>query len=194
MARENCTSFGIQKRMINRQVNLKALLPFVIILALIMLLAVMMKFSHIKINLTPSMPIGLYRQLSTTIIHRGDIVSACLPLAIAKFGLERGCLTKGNCPGGSIPVLKNVIAVPGDTVQLTSYAIIVNNKSYLAPQHSQDQLSRSIKQWGHNGTTKVINGYWLYGSHSPKCSWDSRYYHKLPRSMIRSIYAVVLAF
>ena len=180
--------------MFNRSINLKALLPFIIALFLIILFVAMMEFFYIKINLTPSMPIGLYRQLPTTKIDRGDIVSACLPLAIAKHGLARGYLTKGRCPGGSIAVLKKIIAIPGDTVQLTTKSMKVNNRRYPAPQHTQDSSGNVIIRWIHNGTYKNVTGYWLYGNHSPNLSWDSRYYGSLSRSNIYGVYKPLLIF
>lgn len=184
----------MQKSLAVRQANIKLLIPFVITLVVILLLANLMKFFHIQINLTPSMPIGLYRQLSTMTIHRGDIVAACLPKPIAKVGLENGYLSKGHCPSGTIPVLKKVIAIPHDNVQLTSQAIIVNEKRYLAPQQKTNHRGHSIKRWNRNDLYKNTLDYWLYGSHSRNKSWDSRYYGGIASHDILWVYKSFLTF
>ncbi len=69
------------------------------------------------INLTPSMPLGIYVK-SYDVIQRGDIVAACLPESYKSLALNAGYLHRGARCSGSDPIIKEVIAVPGDHVIL----------------------------------------------------------------------------
>src|SRR3990167_7537765 len=74
----------------------------------------LLRLSPLRVNLSSSMPIGVYLQLPNDWIDRGDIVAVCLPEAIASEGKEKGYLLSGQCPGDTKPVLKEFIALPGD--------------------------------------------------------------------------------
>ena len=73
-----------------------------------------------RINLTPSMPLGIWKV--TTAIQRGSYVAACMPqdTEAAKLAMQRNYLPAGRCPGGFAPLLKQIEALPGDTVTLTN--------------------------------------------------------------------------
>ncbi len=59
---------------------------------------------------------GIYRMVNRP-ISRGDLVLACLPLALARFAQARGYLARGRgCGDGIEPVGKRIGALPGDTV------------------------------------------------------------------------------
>nr|MCH9770488.1 S26 family signal peptidase [Gammaproteobacteria bacterium] len=149
------------------------------------------KYLGLKINDTSSMPIGIYQRATKTNIQSGDIVAVCLPKKIAEAGLKSGYLDSGNCPGHAIAILKTVIAVPGDTVTLTSKAIIVNNRThYFTPHQSLDHEHHHIKQWISYGSRYNIKGYWLYGTNDPIYSWDSRYYGSVLPEKIQNSYQI----
>jgi len=74
-----------------------------------------------------SCPVGIYR-LTHRAVARGDLVEACLPEAIADYGMARGYLSSGDCLNHSEPVLKTVGALAGDRVQ--------------APEPSLDRILR----------------------------------------------------
>lgn len=158
------------------------------------LIAVIMKATHCEINDTDSMPIGIYRRVDTRNIHLGDTVAVCLPKSIATEGLHKGYLVKGNCPGDAVVVLKEVIAVPGDTVQLTHQCIIVNGIRYFAPQAKADEFGRPVKQFTADGTKQNIKTYWLLGRNDLIHSWDSRYYGGVNKHNIISVEVPVWVF
>lgn len=172
----------------SKRAPLKRLRVPLLVMALLALIFISMSYYHIQINPTGSLPIGLYQQQPTHQIHRGDIVAACLPKAIAKFSVERGYLSQGHCPGGALPVLKDVIAVPGDTVVLSQHAITVNGKAFLAPRATQDGSHRPILDVIPTGTYTNTQGFWLYGANAPQKSWDSRYYGPVSRDDIQGRY------
>jgi hypothetical protein len=58
-------------------------------------------FLHLRIMLTDSSaPAGIYR-LKPVRAGRGVLAAACLPAAIARTGLARGYLQKGDCPAAA---------------------------------------------------------------------------------------------
>lgn len=151
-------------------------------------------FFSIRFNETSSMPIGFYRKSENiSKINTKDIVAVCLPLFVEKEGLIRGYLKKGNCPGGSIPVLKKVIAVPKDFVVLTDQEVIVDGIHYFYPRRNKDSDGRVIKQLIKDGNY-CSDGYWLYGSNDVIHSWDSRYYGPVARENIIGVYRPILTF
>src|SRR5688572_21546138 len=82
----------------------------------------------IRINHTPSLPIGTWRIAPLDgQPQRGQIVSVCPPdIAVLRTARERGYLAWGRCPGGYEPMLKPVAAVPGDRVIVTAHGVTVN--------------------------------------------------------------------
>jgi conjugative transfer signal peptidase TraF len=138
----------------------------------------------LRIMLTDSSaPVGIYRveplssQESVGDLRRDELVEACLPIAIARRGLERGYLQPGSCPGGAEPVAKRVGALSGDVVILSGGDVVVNGK-YLSSQSKTwpiDSRGRALDhvKWG---SRRVLpNTVWLFGFNNPR-SWDSRYF------------------
>ncbi len=152
-----------------------------LILLLMDMLAVAILF-HIRINLSHSMPIGLYQKINKA-PELGDTVAVCLSEPVAREGLDQGYLLPGYCPSKMLPVLKMLIAVPGDTVVVTEKFMLVNDQKYDAPQ-----------QLGVNHFDGVPNSYWSYGSNAAERSWDSRYFGGVDRKSIIGVYKPLLVF
>jgi conjugative transfer signal peptidase TraF len=139
------------------------------------------------------MPIGFYRRVRAVVVKRGDLVAVCLPKPIAVVALQRGYLRTGHCPGEVVPVLKQVIAIPGDRVILTNHAIKINSVNYTAAFMPTDHNKKPIKKWIVNGCY-LSSGYWIYGANDTANSWDSRYYGPVNRSAILGVYKPLLIF
>jgi conjugative transfer signal peptidase TraF len=165
------------------------MLPF-----LFLVIAFVLKAFNIQINLSSSMPLGMYQITKILTIKSNDIVSVCLPDDIAIEGLQRDYLSKGKCANGAIPVIKQVIAVPGDDVILTIDGITVNGHFYLAPHRAVDHNNLPIKQFVTMGLHSNTPGYWLYGIHAPLDSWDSRYFGAVAQQHIINVVRPVLIF
>ena len=136
-----------------------------------------------RFNSTPSEPVGLYHLTPVrvqTMIHRGDLISFCPPVALYPF------MVHGACPNGGAPFLKTVVGVPGDVVDVTAAGVTINGR--MLP------MSRPIthpKDWPgltlpvDSGVTNLGPGqYWTYGSGRPKDSFDSRNWGVAVRSEI----------
>ena len=167
---------------------------FFIVSALVMGTLAGMVLCGVRVNLTGSMPIGIYVPSQDQTYHRNDWVAVCLPKLLSTQGLQNGYLMAGNCQDtNAMPVLKQLIALPGDTVEVTPTSIIVNEKSYPAKIQTQDHRGHLIKIQSKLGVKTIINNYWLYGSASDR-SWDSRYYGGVERTNIIGIYRPFLVF
>jgi len=82
----------------------------------------LLQAAGVVVNITPSLD---QRIIQTTPIEqatRGDYVSFCRPLPL-------GNIPVGNCPDGTAPLVKRVIAIPGDTVLYTPTEIRVDAPS-----------------------------------------------------------------
>ncbi len=121
------------------------------------------------------MPIGLYKVSNPQNLKTGDVVVVCLPPSIGEEGLAREYLNPGKCTGGYSPIIKELIAAPGDNVTLTPQAILVNGQTYLAPIHSVDLQGKPLASIP-RGKYPHTQNFWLYGAGNPADSWDSRYW------------------
>jgi len=173
------------KNRVNLHFRLKQNWRWALAVLVVITLLVLMDIFHMRFNFTPSMPIGFYYQVANPEkLQRGQTVEVCLPKVIGEEGLQRGYLNKGYCEGGFEPVIKELIAIPGDTVQIPQEGILVNQIFYYAPfikfdMHGNAMSSYPVKQ------IKNTNQYWLYGANDPEYSWDSRFYGGVDRANIQ---------
>lgn len=132
------------------------------------------------------MPRGFYQSTQQQ-LHKGDLVEVCLSAPLAKFALERNYLSVGSCKERVEPVIKKVVAVGGDVVELTPKLIIVNG---VVLPHSttflRDEDNRSIPAIARGRYKLSDTDVWLYGERDVK-SWDSRYFGAINKASIRSI-------
>lgn len=133
--------------------------------------------SGLRFNFTPSMPLGIYRlnPLPQDAIQRQMLVAVCAPSSMVKLGRRRGYLSGGPCAGDTEPLLKTVVAVAGDRVDVWCRGVTVNgrllhNSKPLAIDRAGRELSSSpaVHRRIPQGTI------WVYADH-PR-SWDSRYW------------------
>lgn len=150
--------------------------------------------SGYRLNLTPSMPLGIWKRSS--VVHRGSYVAACIPAdgEAAQLAIERGYLPHGQCPGGFAPLLKQIAAIPGDTVTLTDEEVWINGASLLDSQAlSNDSTDRPLVPFP-RGTYRVLPGeYWLFATNLPQ-SFDSRYFGPVRESSILTSLVPVAIF
>lgn len=151
--------------------RIKRIYPFIILITLFSMVLLAHAYG-VCINVTPSMRKGLYIRDNGK-IHRGDIVEFCLNEPYKTIGLKNFYIEKGTVCQGADPLIKQVIAIPGDGVRLTDKSIVVNSVAYSYPTFYADSNQRKLAVYP-RGTYRS-NGYWLIGTHSIH-SWDSRYF------------------
>jgi conjugative transfer signal peptidase TraF len=148
----------------------------------------------LRITLTDSAaPAGIYRLVAAP-VGRGDLVAACLPPAIARAGLARGYLRRGDCPAGAEPVAKVVGALPGDVLTVERGQVAVDRVQFAdsrtAARDSSGQPLPHVR-WG---ARRVAPGeVWLFGFNDPR-SWDARYFGPVPLAGVRGVLRPVLTW
>lgn len=129
----------------------------------------------VRINTTPSVPLGIYfRMPKGTSIKRGDYVFACIaPGEKAQVGLERGYLEPGgwDCEVEMAPLVKRVVAVGGDTIRVDETGVYRNGIWVARPPVGVDSQGREM--WVDYGTFPIPEGHYWLGS--DEMGYDSRY-------------------
>src|SRR3989454_6928066 len=85
---------------------------------------------ELHVNLSPSAPRGLYHAVTGT-PTRGAWVAACVSPEAAALGRARGYLGAGPCVGGVQPVIKPIVALADDVVELGPEAVVINGQRLL---------------------------------------------------------------
>jgi conjugative transfer signal peptidase TraF len=135
-------------------------------------------------NTDSAAPAGVYR-IAGNVIERGELVAACLPVAVAREGLARGYLRTGGCPGNAEPIDKIVGALPGDVVDIEPGWVAVNGRRFAdSATASRDSAERPLGHVAWGKRIVAANQVWLCGFNDPR-SWDSRYFGPIPLSNIR---------
>lgn len=129
----------------------------------------------LRLQVTPSMPCGLYQLREGERLQVGDMVSFCLPPgAFADLALSRGYLQESNlCPSGLRPLVKRVAGLPGDVVDTASLCIL-----------PADSLNRPLSSALSSGV--IPEGFALLLS-PHQGSFDSRYFGLVPLSALKKV-------
>jgi conjugative transfer signal peptidase TraF len=143
----------------------------------------------LRINTTPSLPMGLWRISSLTgPLAVGDIVTFCPP-ATAPFEIahRRHYLASGTCPIGFEPMMKPIAALPGNLVTVSAAGIGVDGRripnSGALGRDSEGRPLAAIP----SGIYRVGEGEaWLVSSFNPR-SYDSRYFGPVATTDFREV-------
>jgi conjugative transfer signal peptidase TraF len=109
-------------------------LVVVVLAVLIFVASILMRLNHIYINTTPSLPVGFYKKIDVP-VEKGAYVAFCPPAwDVFKLAQERGFInassgTNDQCPSGHGLMLKQVMAMQGDTVSIDSSGVTINGNT-----------------------------------------------------------------
>jgi conjugative transfer signal peptidase TraF len=143
----------------------------------------------LRINVTPSMPRGLWRVVTDDGPRRdGEIVAVCPPdTPPVRLGAARGYIPPGRCPGGYEPLVKPIAATAGDVVTVSAVAVSVNG--WPVPDTmllTNDSVGRPLAPFP-SGTYQVRSGQlWLLSGHDPR-SFDIRYFGPVPVTNVQGV-------
>lgn len=140
--------------------NKKFILALLVIVALIITLR-----GTIAINVSESLPIGIYIQTTASDYHTGDLV-LFYSEEINQFGEQRGYLRPGAQLG------KRIIALPGDDI-IASRKVIVNGERIGSIAQRSDSQNRPMQIFEYTGKVPVGHVFVLGDTQG---SFDSRYY------------------
>jgi conjugative transfer signal peptidase TraF len=131
--------------------------------------------SGLVVNVSPSLPLGVYRRVAGPPV-RGTLVLVCLSDTIGRLALARGYLGPGACPGGAGRLGKTVAAIPGDTVDVEASGVTINGHSITgsAPR-AHDRAGRPLPSVAPGPWVVPPGTLFLLATHHP-LSFDSRYY------------------
>lgn len=150
----------------------------------------------LRINITPSVPIGVWRLSPGANFARGDTVSVCPKPSKeeADAGIRCAWMFRDE------PVFKPVAAVAGDLVEVTPSGIRVNDvllPNTAVPEDIQTRGARPgevVLDRMTPGRYVVEQGsVWILSSYNDR-SYDSRYYGPIPASFIEGKLALYWGF
>jgi conjugative transfer signal peptidase TraF len=153
----------------------------ILILALAPVVGVFAVFNaaDLRINASASLPAGLY-----IVSTHGSLMEFCP----ADHGLsaERHYRSRGACPDGAAPLLKPVIARPGDKIVLSPAGIAVNGRllPHTAPLN-RDSEGRPLTHWPSGRFTVAPGTLWVASSYNAR-SYDSRYFGAVQEGSVRA--------
>jgi conjugative transfer signal peptidase TraF len=126
-------------------------------------------------NATDSVPLGLYRLHPVTTLSVPELVAVRPPDLLATFLDLNGYLPIG------VPMLKRVLALPGQTVCRNDLSIAVDGID-VGEAHERDGRGRPLPVW--HGCQIIADGDVFVMNWQSADSLDSRYFGPLPASAV----------
>ncbi len=131
--------------------------------------------THLRFNLSPCVPRGVYYLTSGEAPRAGRLVLACPPARAAELALRRHYLLAGSCPGGTKPIGKLVAALAGDRVELAVAGIVVNGRALPSTASlAVDSAGRPLPRQPVGERRVAAGEVWVLSAHAH--SFDSRYF------------------
>lgn len=170
--------------------------PMIIVavsLVLLCSLAIVGHVAGLRVNLTPSYPLGLWRiEPPARDVTVGDRIFICPPQAGAfELARERGYLRHGLCPGWFSPLIKTVVAVPGQHVVIAGDIITIDG---LRLAHSSvrpvDGQGRALAP----AAGGIVAEGQLFLFSEFEGSYDSRYFGPIPAAGVLGLAHPLLVF
>ena len=146
----------------------------------------------LRINTTPSEPLGLWRIVPLTrSVLPGETVFVCPPDNPAmREARQRGYLRRGLCPGGFGPLIKTVIAVARQRVDVSDHIAVDGVPIRGSRIAEKDAQGRSLR---HDQSGMVRPGE-VYLHSGFIGSWDSRYFGPVPEPGVLGLAQEVLTY
>jgi conjugative transfer signal peptidase TraF len=135
----------------------------------------------VRVNLTPSLPLGLYAR-----DEHGALVEFCPPGAAAEVSAIRGYRGLGVCPDRHAPLLKPVVGREGDVIDVNGAALSVNGLTLPNTQaHPRDHRGRSLTAYPPGRYTVAPGTLWVASTWNDG-SFDSRYFGPIAEATVRA--------
>lgn len=159
---------------------------------LFILSAGLFRLLPLYINVTSSLPYGLYYKRNLNSVKKGDIILFCLKGDIAALAKKRGYISLGTCSCDLAPVGKKVVASSNDLISVSLQGISVNNQllKNTAPQ-DKDVLGRPLP---FNEIQRKLSCDEFIVASEKTDSFDSRYFGIVQKKDIQGILSPVFTF
>ncbi len=148
--------------------------------------------TRLRINLTPSEPLGLWQVVTPNRpVAVGDLVFICPPSgALSDFGLARGYFLRGACPGGAAPLIKTIVAIAGANIVVVAEVRIDGVSLPHSRLSSRDGQGRALAPW--TGGVVPPGQFFLHSRF--RGSYDSRYFGPVPDTGFLGLARPLLTF
>ncbi|MBO9422582.1 conjugative transfer signal peptidase TraF [Labrenzia sp. R4_2] len=145
-----------------------------------------------RFNLTPSYPLGLWRiKTLNRDVRVGDRVFICPPVTETfRQARERGYVRRGLCPGLLSPLIKTVVALPGQSVEIGAYVAINGLALPLSAVQPRDGSGQELTPYPGG----VVPSYTLFLFSTFRGSYDSRYFGPIPAAGVLGLAKPVFTF
>lgn len=166
--------------------------------ALAVIGGVVLAFRHsgLRFQHTGSLPRGIYRDVAgpSARLERGATAVWCLPQATARWARERGYLNRGDCSGHAEPLGKVVLAIAGDTVDLSADGVRLNAAAVRRTALPTRDLHGRPTPHAPFGRYVLASGeVWLWSPYTTR-SFDSRVFGPVPVSALVAVVRPVWTF
>ena len=137
-------------------------------------------FAGLRLNLTRSYPLGLWRiEPLDGPPAMGDLVFICPPDSAAfRLARERGYLGRGLCPGWFSPLIKTVVATEGQAIAIGAGVSIDGHPLPHSDLRPTDAAGRALTAF--SGGPVSPGSLFLHSDFAG--SYDSRYFGSIPVS------------
>ena len=144
----------------------------------------------LRINLTPSYPLGIWRILPLDReVAVGDLVMICPPPTAAfTLARQRGYLRSGLCPGWLSPLIKIVVATHGQRVEIAGAVSIDDIPLASSELRAADAEGRALLPYA--GGVVPPGHIFLHSDFAG--SYDSRYFGPVPAAGVLGLAHPVL--
>ena len=160
-------------------------------------LAAVIHVEHLTLNVGDCLPLGIYSaHPAPASLARGMIVEFCSPPSnpMIAFGMRRGWFGHGECPGGVMPLIKEVGALPGDTVVVQPTGVTINGKRVPNTRVEVNTLGGAGIPHLPFGNTRIAPGeFWALANYA-QGAFDSRYYGTIKQRIITARMTPVLTW
>lgn len=170
----------------------RAITTIVVSLATLAVLAGVGIVAGLRVNLTPSYPLGLWRiEPLTRAVAVGDRILICPPqVAAFELARERGYLGRGLCSGWLSPLIKTVVAVAGQHVIIDGSIAVDGIRLAHSSVRPTDGEGRALTPDA--GGIVPTGELFLFSEFEG--SYDSRYFGPIPAAGILGLAHPLLAF
>ena len=139
-------------------------------------------FGGLRINLTPSEPLGLWRIAAVNRpVARDDLVFVCPPSTpVFAAAFDRGYLRRGLCAGGFAPLIKTVAALPGQRVETGANVVIDGVPLAHSSIRVSDGAGRPLRPFAGG----IVPAGFIFLFSPYETSYDSRYFGPVPANAV----------
>ncbi len=145
-------------------------------------------FAGFRLNLTDSVPVGLYRE-TRELPSRGDLVSFCMESDAQAVQASRYLQRSLLCPNGLQPLIKEIAAVSGDRIDVLPDRLLINGRP--VPESGirrEDSKGRKI-------ASRLVSGPVPEGMAlalgNKAGSFDGRYFGFIPLRLCRKVIPIL---